>query len=89
MADTAPVYTRRSDMLLRVFFLNTLPDEDARTYLATVRDAASTQLSLLNTIGDGITSEDAVARNGRIALDYGLRLAELQRDWAAWAISQI
>jgi PadR family transcriptional regulator, regulatory protein AphA len=89
MTETAPIYSRRSDMLLRVFFLNTLSDEDARVYLATVRDTASAQYSLLKTIGEEITTTDAVAQNGRIALDYGLRLAELQRDWASWAMTQI
>lgn len=90
MTQVEPVYMRRSDMLLRSFFLSTVTSEEAREFLTRVRETAAAQERALQRLLTGPASGDApLARNGRLALDYGLRLARLQQEWASWAQDQV
>ncbi len=89
MIETAPVYVRRSDMLLRVFFLNTIEPKEARNFLAKVAETAAGEETTLQAVLAGPSSGDQpLARNGRLALEYGIRLARLQQEWAQWAAEQ-
>lgn len=90
MIETDPVYVRRSDMLLRVFFLNTLAPEEARNFLGKVGETAAAEETTLQAVLAGPSSGDQpLARTGRLALEYGIRLARLQQEWADWASEQV
>ncbi len=90
-----PLKPHRSDLLLRVFFLDLLPADDAAAIFRTHRDAALIQRDRLRGIVVRIeTSADADAAhplsvNGRIALEFGLRKAQMDIDWAEWALTEL
>ena len=88
MVTTRPVYSRRSDMLLRVFFLDQLTPGESTTFFEEVRATSQADLNSFAAVRTQIESiADPLARNGLIALEYGERLARMQREWADWAIS--
>ena len=90
MIEADPVYSRRSDMLLRVFFLDQVSGAEARDMLNRVgRSAASDREALEATRTRIEESKNPLALNGRLALEYGLRLATLQESWAQWAADQV
>ncbi|MEV0401096.1 PadR family transcriptional regulator [Actinoallomurus sp. NPDC050550] len=87
--EPTPV-ARRSDMLLRVFFLGILESEEARTYLRRRAEAAAEYhrnlTELLPVVSEG---EESLSVYGRIALEWGLRFTATQRDWAEWAEQEL
>ncbi|MEU4509099.1 PadR family transcriptional regulator [Nonomuraea wenchangensis] len=90
ITDVEPTRVNRSDMLLRVFFLARIPPEQARAYLRDQADLAAERLAYMESIRPFVESgTDNLSRYGRIALEYGLRLSQVQREWAEWAESQI
>jgi PadR family transcriptional regulator AphA len=90
ITEVEPSRPHRSDMLLRVFFLSQVPPEQARAYLRAQADLAAERLARLESIRPFVESgTDNLSRNGRIALEYGLRLSRLQQEWATWAADQI
>lgn len=77
-------------MLLRVFFLSQVDPEEARAYLRRRVEYVSKQLEYLEGIKPFVESgHDNLSVYGRLALEYGLRLGRVQREWAEWAESQI
>jgi DNA-binding PadR family transcriptional regulator len=90
ITEVEPTRVLRSDMLLRVFFLAQVSPEQARDYLRHQAALAAEHLERLEAIrqvvGDG---SDHLAVYGGIALEYGLRLTKVQREWAEWAEGQI
>ena len=88
LAEVPPEPARRSDMLLRVFFLSVLSPDQRKTYLQNVGAAAAVQATALESIRTSVEPIDApLARDGRLALEYGIRLAHLQVEWARWALT--
>lgn len=85
--DSAPI--RRPD-LLRVFLLSEMPAEDARTYVDGIAATADEALARYEEIRDTEpwtdTAEDFYAR---AALEYGLRSAALEAEWARWLLNEI
>lgn len=80
----------RSDMLLRVFFLDRVGVDEAREYLARQGRAAAERLAGLTALERSIPwGDDAPSTYGRIALEYGKRVAAAQVDWADWAADQV
>ncbi|MFF4777832.1 PadR family transcriptional regulator [Microtetraspora fusca] len=90
ITDVEPNRSRRSDMLLRVFFLNTVEPDQARQYLRDQAAAAAKQHEGLTKIREIIADgQDALSVYGRIAVEWGLRFSAMQREWAEWAVEEI
>jgi PadR family transcriptional regulator AphA len=82
-----PTRNRRSDMLLRVFFLGELPPVEAAGYLRRRAEAATAghdRLTALAAVLDG-PDRDELTGYGRLALEWGLRFSAMRREWAEWA----
>lgn len=75
---------RRPD-LLRVFLLGELPAEDARDYVGAFAQHAGSELKRLELLRDSIDWGDTdVEFYGRAALEFGLRYAAMEEQWAGW-----
>lgn len=87
--DPAPL-AKRSEMLLRVFFLGQIRPEQARAYLrrqAEIGEERSRRLApLKELVGQ---TEDDLSLYGRLALEWGLRFSDMQREWALWAEKEV
>jgi DNA-binding PadR family transcriptional regulator len=80
---------RRPD-LLRVFLLGEIPAEDARKYVAAFAEHANSELKRLEQLNDSIDwHKDDGLFYGRAALEYGLRNAVMEEQWAHWLITAI
>ncbi|MBD0745815.1 PadR family transcriptional regulator [Streptomyces sp. CBMA152] len=90
LTETEPSRARRSDSLLRVFFLGVLTPLEAQTYLLTEAERSSRQLAGLKEAEAEIEWDDGpIALHGRLALEYGKRLSAMHEEWARWAADQI
>ena len=91
MADTEPKQSRNSEALLRVFFLGVLTPEQARGYLAKQAEHAAATHARLQELKESIDWEEdgTMITNGRLALEYGLRLFTMYQEWADWAADQL
>lgn len=86
----------RSAELLRVFLLGELSAEDAHKHLTSMADHARSELARLEALRDSLhwdrslrwTGDDA-AFYGRAALEYGLRLAAMEAEWARAVAAEI
>ena len=83
-----PVF--RSAGLLRVFLLDELPREEARTYLMALRVHADSEHQRYEQIRDAHDwSEDDEAFFARAALENGLRFTQMEADWASWVLDKL
>ncbi|GGO90717.1 PadR family transcriptional regulator [Wenjunlia tyrosinilytica] len=90
LTEVEPERVRRSDMLLRVFFLGVLDPEDAQGYLRRQVQAVTAQHERFRALADVVDEgDDSLSVYGRIALEWGLRFTETQREWARWAQERI
>ncbi|MFI6604102.1 PadR family transcriptional regulator [Nonomuraea sp. NPDC050536] len=90
LTEVEPTAVTRSDMLLRVFFLSQVDPEQARAYLRRRAENVGKRLEHLEDIKPFVESgHDNLSVYGRLALEYGLRLGRVQREWAEWAEGQI
>jgi PadR family transcriptional regulator, regulatory protein AphA len=90
LTDETATPPQRSALLLHVFFLGLTDPTQARRYLHRQAALAQQRLDGLRETEDSIDWDDGpLSTHGRLALEYGLRLATMQRDWAAWAATQI
>jgi DNA-binding PadR family transcriptional regulator len=81
---------RRSASLLRVFLLSEIPSAQAREYMVAVSEQADADLKALERLRESINWHDDDANFfGATALEYGLRRARLEGDWARWVVSGI
>ena len=78
---SAPPAPPRGELMLRVFLLGAVTRDQARDYLAWVRERAVEHMAIPAT-----ADEDVYAA---LVLEYDKRLAELTRDWTDWATRQI
>ena len=90
-ADDPPF--RRPD-LLRVFLLGQIPSEEARAYVVAFAEHAETDLTRYEHQRDSVPWSDDPADApadffGRAALEYGLRNAVMEADWARWLIDEM
>ena len=85
--DDPPI---RSAALLRVFLLSEVSSVEARGYLEAVGEGADRDLKALEHLRDSINwHDDDTDFFGAIALEYGLRRAKLEGDWARWAVGRV
>jgi DNA-binding PadR family transcriptional regulator len=90
LADTEPNRVRRSESLLRVFFLGNLTHAQATDYLHQEGEISDDRLKRLREMADhGNWEAHDLAIYGRLALEYGLRLMAMQSEWAEWAVAQL
>lgn len=78
---------RRPD-LLRFFLLDEIPADDARKYVQSFADHADSEWTRLENLRT-IWHPDATEADffGRAALEYGLRHAAMEADWARWLLA--
>lgn len=80
---------RRPD-LLRIFLLGELPAHDAREYASAFAEHAASELKRLEQLRDSIDwGETDGAFYGRAALEFGLRDAAMEQQWALWLVTSI
>ncbi|MFD7164999.1 PadR family transcriptional regulator [Streptomyces violascens] len=90
LTEVEPVRTRRSDSLLRVFFLGELTRVEAKAYLLTEAERSAQQLAGLKEAESAIDwGDDPISVHGRLALEYGKRLSAMHEEWARWAAEQL
>ncbi|GII04150.1 PadR family transcriptional regulator [Planobispora takensis] len=90
LVEVPPEQLRRSDMLLRVFFLGAVGAEQARAYLKEQGAVATRSHEHLETIRPIVADDDHdLSVYGRIALEWGLRFTRMQQEWAEWAAREI
>jgi DNA-binding PadR family transcriptional regulator len=85
--DNTPI--RRPDVL-RVFLLGEMTAADARAYVGGIAAAADETLAHYEQIRDSVPwQEDPTDFFARAALEYGLRSAAMEADWARWLLTAI
>ncbi|WP_116212903.1 PadR family transcriptional regulator [Streptomyces olivoreticuli] len=90
LTESDPPPARRSDALLRVFFLNHLTPLEATAYLLGEADRAAGQRGALEELEKKIDwGDDPLSVNGRLTLEYGLRFTAMREEWARWAAGEI
>ncbi|MEC4018639.1 PadR family transcriptional regulator [Streptomyces sp. H27-D2] len=90
LTEVEPARNRRSDAVLRVFFLGVLTPVEAAAYLAREEARAAQQLATLKGLEASIDwDDDPLSVNGRLALEFGLRFSAMYGEWARWATEQI
>lgn len=90
LTEVEPTAVRRSDMLLRVFFLNVLDPAQAEEFLKHRAARAAEYHRELLAIKDQIAGESGpLTEYGRLTLEWGLRFTDMQRDWAEWAMGEL
>jgi PadR family transcriptional regulator, regulatory protein AphA len=81
---------QRSEPLLQVFFLGTLPKEEAVTRMRRWAERSESQRDELLALRESVDwGEDMLSSGGALALEYGLRLHAMEREWAEWAADRI
>lgn len=85
--DNTPI--RRPDVL-RVFLLGEMPTDDARAYVMNIAAAADETLARYEDIRDSVPWDDSPGDFfARAALEYGLRGAATEAEWARWLLAAI
>lgn len=79
---------RRPD-LLRVFLLDEIPVEDARAYVTAFAEHADSDLKRYEHLRDSIDWVGDGDFYGRAALEFGLRNAVMEAQWARWLVAAI
>jgi len=87
-ADDDPPF--RSAGLLRIFLLGEVPPDLARAHVIAVAEHADAQLKRYEQLRDCFDWDDSDGDfYGRAALEYGIRRAVMDADWAKWLIKEI
>jgi PadR family transcriptional regulator AphA len=90
LGEVEPAPTRRSEMLLRVFFLGMLTPAQAEGYLRDRGTAAAEQQAGLRKLDETVDPDHGpLATYGRLALEWALRYTAMQQEWAAWAVEEL
>ncbi|GLZ77668.1 PadR family transcriptional regulator [Actinorhabdospora filicis] len=86
LLEVEPTRVRRSDMLLRVFFLNQVTPAEAEGYLdGQEKHAQAYHDHLLALEGQIPWDDTALSVYGRIAMEWGIRFSRASIEWSAWA----
>ncbi len=76
--------------LLRVFLLSELPPAQAREHLVALADHGAAEVERLKTLEASVTwTDDAADFYAHAALEFGLRLNAMQREWATWLTARL
>ncbi len=81
---------QRNDLMLRIFLLGALTRDQASEYLAWLEQRAVKNLTALEAVeADADWPEWDLQFYGWLVLEYGKRMYAMQREWAAWAATQV
>ena len=73
-----------------MFLLGEMPIEDARAYVDGIAETADEVLTRYQEIRDTVPWDGGAGDfYARAALEYGLRSAAMEADWARWLIAEI
>jgi DNA-binding PadR family transcriptional regulator len=90
LTETEPERVRRSETLLRVFFLGVLTPVEAAACLALEAAHSASSHASLEELDKAVDwGDDNLSVYGRLALEWGLRFTAMQEEWAKWAIGEI
>ena len=90
LTDETTATPQRSELLLHVFFLGLADRARARRYLTRQAELAEQRLARLRETESSVDWDGGpLSTHGRLAMEYGMRLAAMQRDWAQWAATQL
>lgn len=91
MTEVEPVPSRRSDLMLRVFFLGVVSVEEAQAYLRRQAEHARREHEELRKILDLVQehADDPLSTYGRLPLEWGLRATALLEEWTEWAAKEL
>jgi len=90
LVEVRPERAGRNEPMLRIFFLWTLPPDEAAAYLDAEAEAARRGSQHLEAIDAVVAWDDTGADlMGRLALEHGLRATRGHAEWAEWAAAQI
>jgi PadR family transcriptional regulator, regulatory protein AphA len=90
LTETRPEQPQRNEALLQVFFLGVLPPDRAAERLVGMARVAAEQRDALLRLRETVDwGDDMLSVNGKLALEYGLRLRAMEEQWARWAAEQI
>lgn len=91
LTQAPPEQPRRSDVLLRVFFLDQLTPGQRLEFLRQQAERAASAHAELRRLEESpaLNEPGMLTANGRLALEYGLRMTAMQEEWADWAAKQI
>jgi PadR family transcriptional regulator, regulatory protein AphA len=90
LTESKPRNARRNEAMMRVFFLDVLTKDQAVAYLTGMAAQSARDGEQLKALDQSIPWDDSgLAIYGRLALEWGHRLAAMQREWAEWAADQI
>jgi PadR family transcriptional regulator, regulatory protein AphA len=90
LLDVPPDPPRRNDALLRVFFLARLTPAEGVGYLRDRSRAAEAAREQLTALREEVAQDSGdLVDNGLLALEFGIRMMETTRDWAAWAADRV
>ncbi|PWI41403.1 PadR family transcriptional regulator [Streptomyces sp. ICBB 8177] len=90
LTEVEPERPRRDGMLLRVFFLDQVEPDKARTFLERRAEAAAAYHDQLLSLRGPVTDDThPLAVNGRLALEYGIRVTDTIHHWASWAADRV
>lgn len=75
--------------LLKTFMLAEVAPDDARAFFLRLSQNARDQHARLDTLRDEVDWDASVSDHfSRVALEWGLRFADFQVEWAQWALSE-
>ena len=90
ITDVEPDRVRRNEAMLRVFFLGTVGPEGAKAYLEREATVHQNLQQVLETIErDTDWDANTFSRYGYLVIESGRRYAEVQAQWARWAVTQV
>ncbi|SNT49143.1 PadR family transcriptional regulator [Actinacidiphila glaucinigra] len=91
LVEVEPLRNRRSDALLRVFFLDHVDPGQARAYVEREGAQAAEHHEALLEVERSVDWDEGgdLAFYGRLTLEWGLRFTRMQQEWAAWAAEHI
>jgi len=90
LTETRPRPERRNEQMLGVFLLGALSHEEAVAYLTNVESGAVAEAAQLAALRDETEWDDSPGSvYGRLVLEWGIRVTEIRRDWARWAVGQV
>jgi DNA-binding PadR family transcriptional regulator len=80
---------RRRPDVLRVFLLDEVPVDAARAYVTAFAEHADSDLKRYERLRDSIDCGEGGDFYGRAALEFGLRNATMEAQWARWLLTAI
>jgi PadR family transcriptional regulator, regulatory protein AphA len=90
LVEVPPERATRNESMLRIFFLWSLPADEAAAYLDGEAEYYRDNGRSLGELDDAVPWDDGpVDLMGRIAMEQGRRWSTMMADWAEWAAGQI